>query len=43
MSNFGEPISLSQYLNQAVPDWRDDIDPIEPQRPSWLNPYQLVR
>src|SRR5699024_1751916 len=36
--NFGEPISLSQYLNQAVPDWRDDIDPIEPQRPSWLNP-----
>ncbi|EBW1656500.1 glycerol-3-phosphate 1-O-acyltransferase PlsB, partial [Salmonella enterica subsp. enterica serovar Typhimurium] len=36
--NFGEPISVAQYLNQAVPQWRDDIDPIEPQRPSWLNP-----
>lgn len=36
--NFGEPISVVQYLNQAVPQWRDDIDPIEPQRPSWLNP-----
>ncbi|MBN6353372.1 glycerol-3-phosphate 1-O-acyltransferase PlsB [Providencia rettgeri] len=36
--NFGQPISLSHYLNQRVPDWRDSIDPIEPQRPSWLNP-----
>ena len=23
----GEPISVVQYLNQAVPQWRDDIDP----------------
>ncbi|WP_353169186.1 glycerol-3-phosphate 1-O-acyltransferase PlsB, partial [Providencia sp.] len=36
--NFGQPISLSHYLNQRVPDWRDSIDPIEPQRPTWLNP-----
>lgn len=36
--NFGQPISLSHYLNQRVPNWRESIDPIEPQRPSWLNP-----
>ncbi|MGL6020589.1 MAG: glycerol-3-phosphate 1-O-acyltransferase PlsB, partial [Gibbsiella quercinecans] len=26
------------YLNQHVPQWRDAIDPIEAQRPSWLTP-----
>ncbi|MGF1724464.1 glycerol-3-phosphate 1-O-acyltransferase PlsB [Photobacterium nomapromontoriensis] len=36
--NFGEPISLNQYLNENVPQWHKDIDPIEPQRPQWLNP-----
>ncbi|OTA18985.1 dihydroxyacetonephosphate acyltransferase [Xenorhabdus beddingii] len=36
--NFGEPIPLIQYLNQHVPDWRDSIDPIESQRPTWLSP-----
>lgn len=36
--NFGEPLSLNAYLNQHVPLWRDDIDPIEAQRPSWLTP-----
>lgn len=36
--NFGQPISLPQYLNKHVPQWRESIDPIEPQRPSWLNP-----
>ncbi|TCT30149.1 glycerol-3-phosphate acyltransferase [Providencia alcalifaciens] len=36
--NFGQPISLTQYLNNRVPNWRESIDPIEPQRPSWLNP-----
>ncbi len=36
--NFGEPISLNHYLNDNVPDWHQDIDPIEPQRPQWLNP-----
>ena len=36
--NFGEPIHLNQYLNDKVPDWKDDIDPIDPQKPSWLTP-----
>lgn len=36
--NFGEPLPLVNYLNTHVPDWRDDIDPIEVQRPSWLTP-----
>lgn len=36
--NFGEPMPLVNYLNKRVPEWRDDIDPIEPQRPSWLTP-----
>lgn len=36
--NFGEPLSLSVYLNQRVPHWRDSIDPIEAQRPGWLAP-----
>nr|WP_314264784.1 glycerol-3-phosphate 1-O-acyltransferase PlsB [uncultured Moellerella sp.] len=36
--NFGKPISLSHYLNQNVPNWRESVNPIEPQRPSWLNP-----
>lgn len=36
--NFGQPIPLNQFLTQHVPEWRDSIDPIEPQRPSWLTP-----
>ncbi|WP_213993775.1 glycerol-3-phosphate 1-O-acyltransferase PlsB [Sodalis sp. dw_96] len=36
--NFGEPLSLSAYLSQSVPQWRDSIDPIEAQRPGWLAP-----
>ncbi|MFV8765898.1 glycerol-3-phosphate 1-O-acyltransferase PlsB, partial [Yersinia enterocolitica] len=36
--NFGEPIPLTTYLNTNVPQWRDAIDPIEAQRPSWLTP-----
>ncbi|HAB73327.1 MAG TPA: glycerol-3-phosphate 1-O-acyltransferase, partial [Pantoea sp.] len=36
--NFGEPLPLVNYLNKQVPEWRDAIDPIEPQRPSWLTP-----
>ncbi|UTV27848.1 glycerol-3-phosphate 1-O-acyltransferase PlsB [Photobacterium atrarenae] len=36
--NFGEPIPLNSYLNEQVPTWHQDIDPIEPQRPQWLNP-----
>ncbi|SEL50088.1 glycerol-3-phosphate acyltransferase [Colwellia chukchiensis] len=36
--NFGEPININQFLNQDVPDWKQAIDPIDPQKPSWLNP-----
>ncbi|MBG6240763.1 MAG: glycerol-3-phosphate 1-O-acyltransferase PlsB [Candidatus Symbiopectobacterium sp. Dall1.0] len=36
--NFGEPLSLTPYLNHHVPQWRDAIDPIEAQRPTWLTP-----
>lgn len=35
--NFGQPIALTQYLNKHVPEWRQSIDDIEPQRPTWLN------
>lgn len=34
--NFGEPISLISSLNQLIPNWRDDINPIEDIRPTWL-------
>lgn len=36
--NFGEPISLNSYLQQHAPDWRQSINPIEPQKPQWMNP-----
>ncbi|MAG77508.1 MAG: glycerol-3-phosphate 1-O-acyltransferase [Colwelliaceae bacterium] len=36
--NFGEPININQFLNDNVDDWRDAIDPIDPQKPSWLTP-----
>lgn len=36
--NFGEPLPLMTYLNKNVPQWREAIDPIEAQRPSWLTP-----
>ncbi|MDF7679348.1 glycerol-3-phosphate 1-O-acyltransferase PlsB [Enterobacteriaceae bacterium ESL0689] len=36
--NFGEPLPLMNWLNQHVPQWRDDIDPIEAVRPQWLTP-----
>ncbi|MEW6989823.1 glycerol-3-phosphate 1-O-acyltransferase PlsB [Colwelliaceae bacterium 6441] len=36
--NFGTPININQFLNQQVPDWKADIDPIDPQKPSWLTP-----
>nr|WP_086938395.1 glycerol-3-phosphate 1-O-acyltransferase PlsB [Thaumasiovibrio occultus] len=36
--NFGEPISINQFLNEEVPEWRQDIDPIEPSKPQWMNP-----
>lgn len=36
--NFGEPISLNSFLTQHAPDWRQSINPVEPQKPDWLNP-----
>ena len=36
--NFGEPININQFLTQQVPDWKQDIDPIDPQKPKWLTP-----
>ena len=36
--NFGTPININQFLNTQVPDWKDAIDPIDPQKPSWLTP-----
>ena len=35
--NFGEPISVNQYLNEQQPDWREAIHPTEAQKPVWLN------
>lgn len=36
--NFGEPLLLSTWLNQEVPQWRAFINHIEIQRPGWLVP-----
>ena len=36
--NFGTPINLNQFLNKQVPDWKNSVDPIDPQKPSWLTP-----
>jgi glycerol-3-phosphate O-acyltransferase len=34
--NFGEPLTLHQFLQHQVPQWRDDIDPSGQCRPEWL-------
>ncbi len=34
--NFGEPIRLSEFLDQQQPDWRSDNQPPH-YRPEWLN------
>lgn len=36
--NFGEPIPLNQYLNEHVPTWTQDIDPMGANKPQWMNP-----
>ena len=36
--NFGEPININSYLNEKIPNWKDAIDPIDPQKPHWLTP-----
>lgn len=35
--NFGDPLPLSTWLSQQVPQWRDFIDPTRYQRPGWLS------
>jgi glycerol-3-phosphate O-acyltransferase len=40
--NFGEPININKFLNKQVPNWKNDIDPIDPQKPSWLTPQVNV-
>ena len=36
--NFGDPISINQYLNDQQPDWRESIHPTDVQKPQWLGP-----
>ena len=36
--NFGDPISINQYLNDNQPDWRDSIHATDVQKPQWLGP-----
>ncbi|GAD90982.1 MULTISPECIES: glycerol-3-phosphate 1-O-acyltransferase PlsB [Vibrio] len=36
--NFGEPISLNNYLNENVPQWRDSIGAPSSVRPDWMAP-----
>lgn len=36
--NFGEPIQLNKLLDSRVDNWRDSIDDVEMQKPSWLTP-----
>ena len=36
--SFGEPINLNHYLNEQVPDWKNDIDAYSTKKPSWLTP-----
>ncbi|MBY7896928.1 glycerol-3-phosphate 1-O-acyltransferase PlsB [Vibrio fluvialis] len=34
--NFGEPIPLNQFLNEQVPEWTQDIDPMGASKPQWM-------
>ncbi|GLS83526.1 glycerol-3-phosphate 1-O-acyltransferase PlsB [Paraferrimonas haliotis] len=36
--NFGEPITIHQFLNQQVPDWRQQLEKSDEQKPAWLTP-----
>ncbi|RCU51105.1 glycerol-3-phosphate 1-O-acyltransferase PlsB [Corallincola holothuriorum] len=36
--NFGKPISLTNFMNDKAPEWRDSINELEVQKPSWLTP-----
>lgn len=36
--NFGEPLSLVDWLNNEFPKWQESVGKIESYRPSWLAP-----
>ncbi len=36
--NFGEPVSLNDYLNNNAPQWKEHINSSEIQKPQWLTP-----
>lgn len=36
--NFGEPITLHNFLTEQVPDWREELAKDPEQKPSWLTP-----
>lgn len=36
--NFGEPINLTNYLDQQVPNWRDEQEKNTDKKPKWLTP-----
>ena len=36
--NFGEPINLTNYLDQQVPNWRDEQENNSDKKPKWLTP-----
>ncbi|MGJ8679806.1 glycerol-3-phosphate 1-O-acyltransferase PlsB [Paraglaciecola sp.] len=36
--NFGEPINLSNYLDQKEPNWREHKDKESDKKPTWLTP-----
>ena len=36
--NFGEPLTLHQFLQQEVGQWHDDIDPTGQNKPEWMAP-----
>ncbi len=36
--NFGEPITLHNFLNEQAPDWRDEVAKDPEQKPTWLTP-----
>ena len=36
--NFGEPINLTNYLDQQVPNWRDAQENNSDKKPTWLTP-----
>jgi glycerol-3-phosphate O-acyltransferase len=36
--NFGEPINLTNYLDQQEPNWREEQDNNSDKKPTWLTP-----